>query len=202
MLLASLVLYASTAKCCKKKNTHARTHAHTPTYPHTYIYCHGSQVFGFLLCLCVSVCVCGCCHLRCLATHDRWLVIRVSWCWSAAPFLLSWLLFIPYWIVVAHSRFLFSVLLSPVCSSVPIVVDSTLHQLLLRNLAILSGRWVILIAVHDLSLLPIVVPMLLRTLSAPTVFLSSLCCCRFGLHKINFCALATESRVFSWNTLT
>lgn len=72
-----------------------------------------------LFCVCLCACV-FCCHLCCWATHDRWLVIRVSWCWSAAPFILSCLLFIPCQIVVCSLSF------SVQCSPVSRLLHSTL----------------------------------------------------------------------------
>ncbi len=172
--------------------------------------CFGSQVCGFLLCLCVCACVCFCCHLYCWGILDRWLAIKVSWCWSAAPFIQSCLLFIPCRIIFVQSRSLFSVLLYTICSSrfqpwwmlCGVTAGLLWNHLLLRNVAILCGLRAPLIAVRDLSLLRVVVPALLRKLSAPTILLSSFCCCRVCLQKINICALATEFRVFSWYTLT
>ncbi len=115
--------------------------------------CHSCQLSRFVglwipsLFVCVCACVCCCSQLRCWATHDCWLANRVSWYWSAAPFILNCLLFIPCRIVFSQSLSLFSVLLSPVCCSrfqlwwmLHYGVTAGLwNHLLLRNFAILCG---------------------------------------------------------------
>ncbi len=116
--------------------------------------------------------------------------------------LISCTLYIELFVVHSLSDHCCSLSFPVHCSSVSHLQfgSELFSELLLRNLARCSWKmgsfFCFFFAVHDLSLLPIVVPALLRTLSAPTVFPVIFMLLRFGLLKINFCALATESQVY------